>query len=181
MTKKYRQTKDPISSFKFCPLCRAEMEVTKYNHRQRKVCPECGFVDFHNPAPAAGAIVVKDGKLLLVLRAENPYKDHWCIPAGFMEWDEPPRICAEREIEEETGLIIETGDLFEVYSGTDDIRTNAVLILYHCTITGGSLRAADDAADAKYFGKAEIPENLAFAAHRQAIADLNRRFPQLLT
>lgn len=161
-------------------MCRVELEVTDYNHRPRKVCPECGFVDFHNPAPAAGAIVIRDRKLLLVKRAENPYKDDWCIPAGFMEWDESPRTCAEREIEEETGLTIEAGDLFEIYSGTDDPRTNAILVLFHCNITGGDLQASDDATAAMFFDKGNIPENIAFEAHRRAIADLEERFPELL-
>ncbi len=180
MTKHYKQTKHPISSFIYCPLCRSELQVTGYDHRQRKVCPECGFVDFHNPAPAAGAMIVQDGRLLLVKRAQDPYKDDWCIPAGFMEWNESPRRCAEREIEEETGLLIKAGELFEVYSGTDDPRTNAILVLFLCEVTGGTLKAGDDAAAACFFSKAEIPQNIAFAAHLQAIADFKQRFPDLL-
>jgi 8-oxo-dGTP diphosphatase len=174
------QEKDPISSFRNCPRCASPMVLTDYDHRTRKVCPDCGYVDYHNPAPAAGAVVVKDGKLLLVKRAAEPYRGDWCIPAGFMEWDESPRHCAERELKEETGLDIVAGRVFEVYSGTDDPRTNAVLILYFCEISGGAPEAGDDAAELGFFGVAEIPPNIAFLAHRQAIADLLREFPGLL-
>ena len=174
------QVKDPISSFKYCPKCRTELALENYNHRRRRICPACGFVDFHNPVPAAGAVVVKDGKLLLVRRAENPYKDDWCIPAGYMEWEESPSHCAERELKEETGLEIKATSIFEVYSGTDDPRTNAVLILYFCEVTGGAPVAGDDAAELRYCSLSEIPKNIAFEAHRQAIRDLQERFPGLL-
>ncbi len=174
------QIKDPISSFTFCPKCRAELVLEHYDHRQRKICPSCGFVDYHNPVPAAGAIVVRDGKLLLVKRAENPYKGDWCIPAGYMEWDESPSHCAERELKEETGLEIRAKSIFEVYSGTDDPRTNAVLILYFCDEVGGEAVAGDDAAELRFFSLAEIPGNIAFEAHRQALRDLQDCFPGLL-
>ena len=174
------QVKDPISSFTYCPKCRAELVLENYNHRPRKICEACGFVDFHNPVPAAGAIVVRDGKLLLVRRAENPYKDDWCIPAGYMEWDESPSHCAERELKEETGLEIRATSIFEVYSGTDDPRTNAILILYFCEEIGGAAIAGDDAAELRFCGLSEIPNNIAFEAHRQALRDLQSRYPGLL-
>jgi ADP-ribose pyrophosphatase YjhB (NUDIX family) len=175
------QVKDPISSFKFCPLCSTHLVLEHHDHKERKLCPKCGFVDFHNPAPAAGAIVVKDGKLLLVKRAAEPYKDAWCIPAGFMEWDESPSHCARRELMEETGLDISVEEIFNVYSGSDDPRINAVLILYFCSVTGGTAKAGDDASDLRYFGANEIPSNIAFQAHRQAIADLKKDYPGLLS
>jgi 8-oxo-dGTP diphosphatase len=174
------QVKDPISSFVFCPKCRSELLLKSWDHRSRKVCPTCDFVDYHNPAPAAGAVVIKDGKLLLVRRADGPYEGDWCIPAGFMEWDESPRHCAERELQEETGLVIRATSIFEVYSGTDDPRTNAVLILYFCEIVGGEAVAGDDAAELRFCGLDEIPANIAFEAHRQALRDLQSRFPGLI-
>lgn len=172
--------KDPISSFSYCPLCTTRLEITTHNFRQRNVCPKCGFVDWHNPAPAAGAVVVEQGKLLLVKRAGYPRDGDWCIPAGFNEWDESPAECAVRELKEETGFAVELQGLFNVYSGTDDPRTNALLILYFAKIVGGTAQADDDAAAVEFFSLAEIPSNIAFAAHIQAIADLQQDYPGLL-
>lgn len=172
--------KDPISNFKHCPLCATDLEIKFHGHIERKVCPACGFVDWHNPSPAAGAIVIDDGKLLLVKRADYPREGDWCIPAGFIEWDESPEECAVRELLEETGLEIELGELFNVYSGTDDPRTNALLILYFGRIVGGKPIAGDDAAELAFFGKDDIPENIAFAAHVQTIKDLKSRYPDML-
>lgn len=172
--------KDPISSFKNCPLCTTPLELKEHDHKKRMVCPACDFVDFHNPAPAAGAVIFREGELLLVKRAADPYQGDWCIPAGFMEWDESPRHCAERELLEETGLEIVTEKIFNVYSGTDDPRTNALLILYFARVIGGEARAGDDASEVGFFADAEIPSNIAFQAHRQAITDLRRDYPGLL-
>lgn len=172
--------KDDISSFSYCPLCRSELELARVNGVQRKRCPDCEFVDWHNPAPAAGAVIVENGKLLLVKRADNVRTGDWCVPAGFVEWGESPAECAVRELREETGYIVKLGDLFNVYSGDDDPRTNALLILYFGEIVGGEPRAGDDAGELHFFGKDEIPDNIAFAAHVQTINDLNRLYPGML-
>ncbi len=97
-----------------------------------------------------------------------------------MEWDESPQHCAERELKEETGLDIIVDKIFNVYSGTDDPRTNAVLILYFGRVAGGVATAGDDAAEVGFFGIEEIPANIAFLAHRQAIEDLRKNYPELL-
>lgn len=172
--------KDPISSFFYCPLCTTKLELTEHNFRQRNVCPKCGFVDWHNPSPAAGAVIVDDGKLLLVQRAGYPREGDWCIPAGFIEWDESPEECAVRELKEETGFDVELQGLFKVYSGTDDPRTNALLILYFAKVVGGEAQADDDAAAVEFFALKEIPANIAFEAHRQALIDLQRDHAGLL-
>ncbi|MCK4857731.1 MAG: NUDIX hydrolase [candidate division Zixibacteria bacterium] len=174
------RTKDPISSFNNCPICTTKLTLTKHNHRQRKTCPACGFVDWHNPAPAAGVLVVNDGKLLMVKRSDEPRRGDWCIPAGFIEWDESPQECAVRELKEETGLDIALGKLFNVYCGVDDPRTNALLILYFGEIIGGNPTPGDDAAELAFFSREEIPENIAFAAHIQAIKDLQQNYPGVL-
>jgi ADP-ribose pyrophosphatase YjhB (NUDIX family) len=136
---------------------------------------DCGFVFYQNPIPAAGALVLKNGELLLVKRAHPPRIGWWCLPAGFMEWKEHPSQTAVRELKEETGLDVSLDELFNVYSGDDDPRTNAVLILYLAHETGGLLEPADDALEAEYFPFDKLPEKIAFFSHKQAIADYMRR------
>ncbi len=75
---------------------------------------------------------------------------------------------------------IVVGKIFNVYSGTDDPRTNAVLILYFGRVAGGIAIAGDDAAEVDFFGMEEIPANIAFLAHRKAIEDLRQDYPGLL-
>ena len=165
--------KKQFGGYNFCPFCAAELEKENLDGHDRLTCSnaDCDFVHYHNPVPAAGAIVIKDSKILLVKRAHPPRLDRWCIPAGFMEWNEHPRDTATREVKEETGLIIKLNSLFNLYSGDDDPRTNAILVLYLAEEIGGNLQASDDASEVHYFAADEMPEELAFASHNQAISD----------
>jgi len=157
--------------YRYCPRCSAELVEKKIDHRKRKVCPVCGFVLYKNPAPASGAIIVENGKILLVKRRYDPFRGDWSLPAGFIEYDESPENCVIREIKEEVNLDIRIKELFNVYSGSDDPRTRAILVVYLVEVVGGQLKPGDDATEAQFFGKEEVPPNVAFQAHRQVIRE----------
>jgi 8-oxo-dGTP diphosphatase len=176
-TEKLNAMKNNHSGFRFCPRCGREMNRATLDGLERLYCPDesCGYIYYHNPIPAAGAILVEDDRILMVKRAHPPRIGWWCIPAGFMEWHEHPSETAVRELEEETGLKVKLTSFFEVYSGNDDPRINAILLLYLGEVIGGELQAADDALDVRWFGFDELPEKIAFQTHIQAVADYNRR------
>ena len=157
--------------FRYCPRCSAELIKKKIDHNLRKVCPVCGFVLYRNPAPAAGVIIEKKGQIVLVRRKYNPYKGDWCLPAGFIEYGEAPEHCAVREVKEETNLDVKLNSLFRVYSGSDDPRTRAILIVYLGEIASGEPKPGDDASETKFFLPENIPQNIAFQSHRQALKD----------
>lgn len=163
--------------FTYCPLCGKPLKKGEVDGLERVFCPdnECGYIFYQNPIPAAGAILVQDDQILLVKRAHPPRIGWWCVPAGFMEWQEHPSETAVREVKEETGLDIKLTSFFEVYSGQDDPRSNAILLLYLADITGGQIQAADDALEVAWFHFDDIPHDIAFESHIQAIADYNER------
>lgn len=170
--------KDHHLGYRFCPKCATELQADQIDGRQRMACPDtaCGYIFYQNPIPAAGVMIVENDQVLLVKRAHPPRIGWWCIPAGFMEWDEGPEGTAVRELAEETGLEVELDSLFDVYSGDDDPRTNALLVLYLGHAVGGTLQAADDALDVAYFSLDDLPDKIAFEAHIQALQDYDRRF-----
>ena len=170
-TDKTDLTKGVEKTYRFCPRCGAEMVEKTVDQHKRKACPVCEYVYYHNPAPAAGVVIEEDGKILLVKRKFEPYKGDWCLPAGFMEYDESPEQCAIRESKEELGVEVELDGLFGVYSGKDDPRTHAVLVMYWAKIIRGNLKPGDDAEEIKLFAENEVPENIAFLAHRQIIKE----------
>jgi ADP-ribose pyrophosphatase YjhB (NUDIX family) len=157
--------------YKFCPWCRAILIEKKLDGRTRLRCPDCDFVWYKNPVPAAGAIISDGDRLLLVKRKYAPEIGGWTLPAGFMEYDESPMECCIREIKEETGLDIKITGLFWNYKAGDDPRTMVVLILYLADMIGGELKPGDDAAEVDFFALDNLPANIAFSAHRRAIAD----------
>ena len=176
--KKLFERKDAYCGYRFCPLCGKPMVATEVEGRRRMRCRDksCGYIFYQNPVPAAGAIVVQNDRILLVKRAHPPRIGWWCIPAGFMEWNEHPEQTAVREIAEETGLQVKLTSFFEVYCGNDDPRTNALLILYLADVVGGTVKAADDALEVRFFSFDNLPDDIAFEAHHKALADYDRRF-----
>jgi 8-oxo-dGTP diphosphatase len=90
-----------------CPTC-----GTRLVEQPPTVCPSCGAEHWRNAKPCGGALVVRAGRLLLVHRAVEPWRDRWDIPGGFCEHDEHPAETARRETREETGLdVVITGFL----------------------------------------------------------------------
>jgi ADP-ribose pyrophosphatase YjhB (NUDIX family) len=162
-------------NYRYCPRCSSELIQKKIDHHIRKVCPVCDFVIYRNPAPASAVIITRDNKILLVKRKCPPFKGDWSLPAGFIEYNESPEQCAIRETKEETNLEVKLTKLFNVYSGADDPRTKAILIVYLARVISGNLKPGDDAAEAVYFSFDNIPSNIAFAAHRKVISDFYQR------
>jgi len=160
----------PGTDPRFCPRCGGSLKNRIVGDRQRLVCSRCDFILYRNPVPAVAAVIPRGDRVVLVRRAEEPRRGDWCLPAGFLEIDETPEECAVRETREETGLDIRVVDLFGVDIGRDDPRTRVVLIIYLAELLGGELQAGDDASEAGWFGPGDLPEQIAFATHRRAIA-----------
>ncbi len=107
--------------------------------------------------PCVGA-VIKDGRgrLLLIKRGHAPGAGLWSLPGGRIEPGETDAEALVREMREETGLVIEAGQLIGTArrpaqdGGILDIRD------YAATVTGGTLRAGDDAADARWVAASEL-------------------------
>jgi len=160
--------------YAFCPLCSAQLKErhVELEGRVRITCVSCEFIHYQNPTPAAGVVVIEDESLLLVKRKFEPRAGLWTLPAGFVESDEDVPACAAREAKEETNLDVEIERVFDVYSAFDDPRAAVVLIIYVARRVGGELAPGDDASDARFFPLADLPEDIAFRAHVNALADV---------
>ena len=154
------------------------MSLRRVDDHERAVCDRCGYVSYRNPAPAAGVVIVEDGRVLMVRRKFEPRAGMWTLPAGFVEYDEHVTACAIREAKEETNLNVELIRLFGAYMAMDDPRTQVVLLLYLAHRVGGEVRPGDDASEARFFPLHQMPVEIAFKAHEQALADVRRMFPE---
>ena len=114
------------------------------------------------PLVGVGSIIIEDDRVLLVKRAHPPIQGQWSIPGGVLEVGELVREAAVREAREETGLIVEPGDLLGVYdrilhNHEKRVQYHYVLIDFLCRRVGGELLAASDAAEVRWFTREELP------------------------
>ena len=65
---------------------------------------ECEICKFNNPKGTATAVVIRDGKLLVLKRNEEPFKDMWDLPGGYMSQGEMPEDTLRKELMEELGV-----------------------------------------------------------------------------
>ena len=112
-----------------------------------------------HPTPGVGAVIVEDGRLLLIRRGRGAYRGYWAVPGGRQRRGETMRDAVIREVREETGLAVEVGGV--VWAG--DIMDDAEPPVYHYTVvdfsatpTGGRLGAGDDAAEVRWVPLEEV-------------------------
>ncbi|HLN21786.1 MAG TPA: NUDIX hydrolase [Bacteroidales bacterium] len=124
--------------------------------------------DYPRPAVTADCVLFShnndDLNVLLIRRGNEPYKDKWAIPGGFIQMDETLEQGAIRELAEETG--IENVHLMQLrtFSAVDrDPRGRTISVVFYTVIKSEdyTIKAGDDAADIKWFSTENLPE-LAF-------------------
>lgn len=110
---------------------------------------------------AADVIVVQHGKVLLVKRADKPFKGKWALPGGMVE-EESPEQAAVREVREETGIEVAIKSCVGVFSGPGrDPRGPVESTAFSAVVTGGKLKRSQESSDVKWFPVTGLPE-LAF-------------------
>ena len=115
-----------------------------------------------HPLVGVGAIIIEGDRVLLVKRAHPPLQAQWSIPGGVLEVGELVREAVVREAREETGLIVEPGELLGVYdrilrNEEKRVQYHYVLVDFLCRPAGGELRAASDAEEVHWFTRDELP------------------------
>lgn len=105
---------------------------------------------------ASAAITDSSGRVLLVLRGKEPKRGLWSLPGGHVERGETLHQTATRETLEETGLSVDVGRELWVMriSVSDDLEYE--VHTFAATVTGGTLRAGDDADDARWVSPEEL-------------------------
>jgi mutator protein MutT len=115
------------------------------------------------PIAGVGAVIVDDGKVVLIRRRYEPLKGHWSLPGGMVEIGETLEAALAREMLEETGLVVEVGPVIEVFDRiTRDeqqrVRYHFVLIDYLCWPASGELRAGSDVDAAVWADPRQLAE-----------------------
>ena len=137
-----------------------------------------------SPLVGVGAVIVRDNRVLLIRRGQPPLLGEWSLPGGVLECGETLREAANREAREETGLVVDVGEMLGVYERiirNDDarVRYHYVLIDFVCRPVAGELKAGSDAAEAAWFSREELPAlKLAHDANDVVLKGLARSMPE---
>ena len=115
------------------------------------------------PYVGIGAVIVHEGRVVLVKRRFEPLAGQWSIPGGAVEAGETLEDCVAREMAEETGFVVQVGPVVEVLDRiTRDeegrVLYHFVLIDYLCWPIGGELQAGSDVAEAVLAEPSELAE-----------------------
>jgi len=107
------------------------------------------------PLLGVGAIIARDGRILLVRRANPPLQGEWSIPGGLVETGETTKEAVVREVREETGLEVEATQLVEVFERIlrdqeSRVQYHFVLIDYLCRVISGDARPGSDVSELQW-------------------------------
>ena len=113
------------------------------------------------PLIGVGAVIVCNGRILLEKRKGEPGKGKWSIPGGLVELGERAEQTVIREVREETNLEVENPELIDVvdsitFDEDGRIKYHFVIIDYFVKLKGGTVKAADDAAELKWVPFSEV-------------------------
>ncbi len=110
------------------------------------------------PSLAVDGVIIKDNKILLIKRKNDPFAGMYALPGGFVEYNETVENSIEREIYEETGLISKVEKIVGVYSSPErDPRGHTISIAYIMKVIEGRAKAGDDAKEIQFFSLDRIP------------------------
>jgi ADP-ribose pyrophosphatase YjhB (NUDIX family) len=123
---------------------------------RRRLGMELGYI---TPKVGADAAIFDgDGRMLLVRRSDD---GRWCLPCGWVEPNESPAEAAVRETREETGLVVRTTRLVDVFTRKANRGSgphSVVAIVYLCDVVGGTIRPSHEATEVRYRRIADVNE-----------------------
>lgn len=165
----------------FCSRCGEGLSFGAIDgeDRDRLSCPACGHITYVNPRLVVTTLpVTPDGELVLLRRGIAPGVGAWAQPGGFLEVDETVHQAAIRETLEETGLIVEPGEIIGLYTR---LEAAVVTIAFESKVVGGEPRLTREALEIASFAPEAIPwSGLAFRTTMWMLRDwIDRRRPDL--
>lgn len=164
---------------RYCLACGARLVRVRLEGRLRRRCPTCGWTFYNNPVPAAVAVIVRRGRILLTRRARPPYAGTWDLPGGFLEALEDPERALARELREELGVRVRAARLVAFATDRYGPRGFPILtLLYRARVAPGPIRVSDDVDEARWFPLRAVPYRaIAFPGLRRLL----RRYLEQLT
>jgi 8-oxo-dGTP diphosphatase len=113
------------------------------------------------PSVGVGAVLIHEGRVLLIKRGKEPLRGRWVVPGGTVEVGETLEQALVREVQEETGLVVRPIEVVLVFDRIERegeaVRYHYVIIDYLCEYVSGTPRAASDADEVALVAREDLP------------------------
>jgi NADH pyrophosphatase NudC (nudix superfamily) len=157
----------------YCPKCGFICKTFDDNGIQREHCSNCDYINYKNPYPCVSILIYDkddENKILLGKRCKNSISpEKWCMPCGYIEYEETYKEAAIREVKEEVGISIVPDGIINVVSNKFSNGINSlVVVLIAKSSQKNSIVPGDDITECCWFNVNNLPE-LAFDADRFVI------------
>ena len=169
------------ANLNYCSRCGSSLRFGNVpgEDRERLACIDCGHVAYVNPRLVVTTLPITDtGEIVLIRRGIEPGLGSWAQPGGFLEVDETVNQAAIRETFEETGLLVEPGEIVGLYTR---LEASVVTIAFEARVTGGVAAPTPEATEVRPFAPEAIPwPEIAFKTTIWALRDwIDLRHPDL--
>ena len=152
-----------------CPVCSSKLTHNS-NHFQ---CLSCDFIYFHNIASASVAVIIKNDKILLLNRTQEPRCGKLHLPGGFVTKAETAEKALIREVKEETNLdIVKTKYLFSIPNTYNymDVSYDVLDLYFKTTVSNYEIKLNNESSKYDWFPKESIQnKNIAFPSVKKAL------------
>ena len=160
---------------KFCNRCGASVSrrVPDGDNLPRHVCDSCSAIHYQNPLVIVGQLPHYGDRVLLCLRAIEPRRGKWTLPAGFLENDETTLEGARRETMEEACAALRDETLYRLF---DVPHINQVHVFYRGELCDGTraemFAPGAETIEVRLFEERDIPwDEIAFPTVVQLLRD----------
>ena len=107
-----------------------------------------------------GAVVIHEGRVLLIRRGKEPLRGRWVVPGGTVELGETLEAAIVREVQEETGVTVVPREVVTVFDRIEHdgekVKYHYVIVDYLCDYVAGTPRAASDAEDVALVSREDL-------------------------
>lgn len=165
-----KQTVADTSRYRYCCACATPLPETAPENPHPS-CPACGWKLYLNPAPGVVILITEGERVLLGRRGDkgNYAPGKWCLPGGFIEFDEDFLSAAIREVKEETGLEVEIVSLLSVKSNFLRPGLHTLVVVLKARVIGGDFRPGDDLTELGWYPLTGPFPEMAFEADQSII------------
>jgi 8-oxo-dGTP diphosphatase len=129
--------------------------------KKNNFCFECGR--YNNRYISCDTLVIDNNKVLMILRKKDPESGKWCLPGGYLSWDETVEECAAREVKEETGYIIKDLKFLKINSNPNREERQNIVLFFKANIKEKKDPIdLDEVIKIKWFSLDELPNDIVF-------------------